>query len=111
MKKPSEILLSLVSLGGIRGIIIDYRQTGTDTAETFCEILGRGNKKITGKWKTYSPFLDVRVDWSCVARIRDCYVREVEEWRKFEKENAAELAEFQRLKEKFESAVCAGDQS
>lgn len=102
MNKPSETVLSLVALGSIRGIIVDYQQTGTDTADTFCEILGDGKKKVTGLWRTYSPFLDVRVDWASVARVSDKYRKEVEEWRKFEKAYSAELAEYQRLKEKFE---------
>lgn len=102
MNRPPQTAIDLAALGTIRGIIIDYRQTGTDTAETYCEILGNGKGKVTGLWRTFSPFLDVRVDWASVARVSEKYVREIEEWRKFEKANAAELATFKRLKAKFE---------
>jgi hypothetical protein len=103
MKKPPEALLKLIDLGAIRGIIIEYRQTGNDTAETFCEILGSGTNKVGGLWRTYKPFLDVKVEWATVARVHATYIKDAAEWEKFESENAKELAEYNRLKQKFEA--------
>lgn len=102
MNRPPQVVLDLLALGTIRGIVVDYRQTGTDTAETYCEILGSGKGKVSGIWSTYSPFLDVCVDWSSVARVKYRHRKDYEEWIKFEKANATELAEYNRLKAKFE---------
>lgn len=106
MKKPPKAVFALIELGTIRGIIIDYRQTGNDTAETFCKILGSGNREASGLWHTYSPYLDVRADWAAIARVKDSFIKEAENWRAFEKINQTELEEYKRLKAKFE-----GDQS
>lgn len=102
MKRPSKTLLKLIELGTIRGIVVDHRQTGTDTAETFSEIQGDGKKKVSGLWNTFSPFLDVRVDWASVARVKENHWKVYSDWVKFEKENAAELETYNRLKAKFE---------
>lgn len=102
MTRPPQAVFDLIALGTIRGIIIDYKQTGTDTADTFCEILGYEKRKITGLWHTYKQFLDVRVDFAAVARVQDRYVKDAENWKKFEKTNKTELATYKRLKAKFE---------
>lgn len=105
MKRPPQAVFDLIDLGNIRGIIIDYRQTGTDTAETFCEILGYEKRKVSGLWGSYSPYLDIRVDWATVARVQDRHVKAVEAWNKFEKTNQTELATYKRLKAKFEGGA------
>lgn len=105
MNKPPQIVFDLLSLGTIRGIVINYHQTGTDTAETYCEILGNGTKNVSGMWRMYSPFLDVQVDWASVARVKGNYRKDYEEWVKFEKANAEDLATYNRLKVKFEGGA------
>jgi hypothetical protein len=102
MNRPPQAVFDLIALGTIRGIIIDYRQTGNDTAETFCEIIGYENRKISGKWHTYKSFLDVNVDWAAVARVQERYRKEAKAWDEFEEANKTELATYKRLKEKFE---------
>lgn len=105
MKKPPQALLALIDLGRIRGIIIDYKQTGNDTAETFCEILGYENRKVCGLWRTYSSYLDVKVDWSSIARIQPQFAKQASDWEAFELANQTELAEYNRLKAKFEGGA------
>jgi len=100
MKKPNETILKLYNLGWINEMKVDYRQTGTDTADTFC-VLGKGKKQIKGKWNTYKEYLDVMVSHAYIAKLKPEYEKQVEDWKKFEKENADDLAEFERLKVKF----------
>lgn len=100
MGKPNNIIFKLKELGLIQGIYINYKQTGTDTADTFCVITG-SNGECKGKWDTYKDYLDVGIGYNHIAKLRDCYINELESYRAFEKENEKDLAEFERLKLKF----------
>lgn len=101
MKKPDKNLLMLYSLGFIKSITINYKQTGNDTADTFCEI--KGNiKSVKGLWKTYEQYLNVRVNHNSIAEVHKAYQNDCEEWFKFERENEEELKEYERLKAKFD---------
>lgn len=101
MKKPSSKLLRLYELGSISAISVEYRQTGTETADTFATITGSQGSLTDVVWDCYREFLDVRVWTNTVAVIKRQYSNEIEEWRKFEDNNANELAEYERLKAKF----------
>lgn len=101
MKEPNPNLLQLIKIGYIKGIIVDYVQTGTDTAETKVEIIG-ANGKIKGWWRDYQEYLTVFVGYNSVAKVHTHYYREVEEWEKFVKKNQRDLSEYKRLKKKFE---------
>lgn len=103
MEKPNEIVIKLCGIGSIHGLHIEQRQTGTDTAETFVKITG-SDGKAEGLWDTYREFLDVVPDHDSVCHVKDKYARQVECWREFEKQNAKELAEYKRLKAKFDAA-------
>jgi len=100
MEKPNKIVMKLCDLGWIHGLHIEQRQTGTDTAETFVKITG-SNGKVEGRWHTYREFLDLVPSHNSVCHVKEKYVRQVDDWRKFEKQNAKELAEYKRLKDKF----------
>jgi hypothetical protein len=100
MKKPNEKLLRLNGIGNIHTLRIDYRQTGTDTADTFFTVTGE-HGAVKGLWSTYRDYLDVDVDFKSVARLKESYVVEIETWMKWKKTNAKDLAEFERLKKKF----------
>ncbi len=99
MKKPNKIILNLYNLGWINEMKVDYKQTGTDTADTFC-VLSDGKKQIKGKWSTYKEYLEVRVSHAYIAKLKPTYEKQAEDWKKFEKENADDLAELERLKAK-----------
>jgi len=102
MKKPNQTILRLYELGWIKEMKVDYRQTGTDTSDTFdtfC-VLGDGKNQVKGKWSTYKEYLEVRVSHAYIAKLKPEYEKQVEDWKKFEKENADDLAELERLKAK-----------
>ena len=101
MKKPNEALFKLAVLGWIQGLFIEQRQTGTDTVDTFCKITG-DNGKTGGLWRTYERYLDVRVGHNYIAKLKQQYRKELVEWEAFEKQNREELAEYERLKAKFD---------
>ena len=100
MEKPNEILMKLCGLGWIHGLHIAQRQTGTDTAETFVKITG-SNGKADGKWCSYREYLELVPGHNSVCHVKEKYVRQVEDWGEFKKQNAKELAEYKRLKDKF----------
>lgn len=104
MEKPNNIVFKLSELGWIHGIHIEQKQTGTDTAATFCKITG-SNGKCEGKWSTYEKYLNVSVGHTYIARIKHEYVDAMAAWKAFEEENSIELAEYERLKAKFDSGV------
>ena len=79
MKKPNETILKLYNLGWINEMKIDYKQTGTDTADTFC-VLGDGKKQIKGKWDAYKEYLDVRVSHAYIAKLKPEYEKQVEDY-------------------------------
>ena len=100
MKKPNNIIFKLKDLGLIKGIYIDYKQTGNDTADTFCVITG-SNGECKGKWDTYKDYLDVSIGYNHIAILKDCYINELARYKAFEEENEKDLAEYERLKLKF----------
>jgi hypothetical protein len=100
IKKPNEALLRLYEIGRIRGLLIEHKQTGTDTSDTFVTLTG-SNNTLKGLWCTYSPYLDVEVGHYYVALIKQSARSIVYHWKEFEKKNTKELAEYKRLKAKF----------
>ena len=99
MKSPSAAMYKLYRLGPIHIISIEQRQTGTDTADTFCRLSGESGV-ASGPWSLYSKYLDVSVNHNSVARLRDSCRAQVELWKKWTDEHEADLAEFERLREK-----------
>ncbi len=102
MKKPNETILKLYALEWINEMKIDYKQVGVDTFDTFC-VLGDGKKQVKGRWDTYKQYLDVGVSYAYIAKLKPGYEKQVEDWKKFKKENSSDLAEFERLKAKLGS--------
>jgi len=100
MIKPNEVELKLYEFGTIQGIKVDYRQTGTETAETYVELYSSKNT-IKGLWKTYRDFLSVDVGHSSVARLKGSSSNKCKKWLEFVEDNKLELAEYERLKKKF----------
>lgn len=100
MKKPNDVVLRLHALGWIHGLHIEQRQTGTDTADTFVKITG-SNGKASGLWSTYEQHLDLTPDHNSICSLRRSDAEHVEAWERFERANAADLAEYKRLRAKF----------
>lgn len=102
MKKPERYELKKWIYGRIVcGLKLHYYQTGTDTAETDWEMTDTNGKKKRVKADSVKGLVDLRPDWVAVLRLQDRYIREVEEWDNFAKKEAKDLAEFERLKNKF----------
>lgn len=103
MNKPTNELIKLCGAGFIHGIKIEQKQTGVDTADSFC-IITCTNCTIKGKWDTYKDYLDVIPFYNGIAEVKKHLVKQVVEWKTFEEENKKELEEYKRLKKKFECA-------
>ena len=102
MKKPNNNLLRLHEAGRIRGIFIEQKQTGSESADTFC-VITCGNKTIKGLWSTYSHYIKFKPFHDGIACIYDEYINQLQKWFLYENDNERELKEYERLKAKFES--------
>ena len=99
MNKPSDIKIWLYESWPIHALKVHYDMTGVDTAETNVTIEGtRGKKKL--RWDTVKPLLTVQVSYNSVAELNYGTKQEVEKWKAFEKEHAADLDELARLQAK-----------
>lgn len=102
MKKPEHYeLKKWLCKRSIIGIIVHYYQTGTDTSDTDWEIKTpsgskRIQKDIAQKILIYEP------DWIRLMKVRPDIEAEVEAYEAFAKKEAKELAEYNRLKAKFD---------
>jgi hypothetical protein len=91
-------------------IKVDYVQTGTDTAETQVTFKTDHGKSITvgdhefgtSKFDTNHDVF-VHIDFAHVADWSDDGRKQLSEWNTFNKAEARDLAEYKRLKKKFES--------
>jgi hypothetical protein len=110
--EPTRLSLWMDKNGQPVALAVDYRQTGTDTAETFIVLTASNGKKIevgrhefedcNGRYGT-QPGHDVYLcishatcmDWTEGGRKR------LEEWKAFRNREQRDLAEFERLKKKF----------
>jgi len=103
VNKPSPALLALYHLGVIGGIEIDYRHIHTPKGGTYVRL--RGNlSSIDGRWEDYREYLDLKVEWNSVAKIRKKFSDELESWWIFSEREKKDLAEYERLKKKFKAA-------
>lgn len=80
---------------------VEHRQTGTDTAETFVTLIA-GKDRVTWRKETFCKVARLELSYNTVVEpnygVRD-RVRAREAW---EKANDEELAEYKRLRSKFE---------
>lgn len=102
MKKPKAAVIKLYNLGFIHTISVKYRMTGVDTAETYLTIVG-DNGKVEGLASTWMPHLDLDLNHNSIAKLRDADSKSMRQWLVYEKENAEEIVEFERLKKKFDA--------
>lgn len=86
----------------VDAIRVEHRQTGADTAETYVH-LSAG--KVTVCWEDTDFRKVARLDlsWATVVSPNYGVAERVEAREKWEKANARELAEYKRLKAKFEA--------
>jgi hypothetical protein len=102
MKKPASFTLKeWLCDNSIRGLIIHYYQTGTDTSDTDWELIPSEGKPKRVKADKVKDLVTVRPDWARVMTVTTQVVKEVQEYREFCKREAVDLAEYERLKKKF----------
>lgn len=100
MDKPPELALKLYRMQPIRVIEVDYHQTGTDTADTFVKLKGYDGEVTSGKWETYSKYLNVHVGYNFAAELTREWDEKVRQWLAYEIQNAAEISLLRKLKAK-----------
>lgn len=79
---------------------VEYRQTGADTAETFV-ILIAGKAKATWTADTFRKVARLNLSYNTAVEPNYGVRERVEAREAWEKANAKELAEYERLKAKF----------
>lgn len=82
-------------------LTLDYYPTGVDTAETDWVLTSTDGQSRRIGSNVANALLEVRTDHISVVRLKGKYVKEVEEWAKYVKKEARDLAEYERLKKKF----------
>jgi len=100
MKKPTPTAMALWGLGAIHTLKI-HPAMG-ENEEVQVTLVGTA-RSLKGNWRTYKDYLDVRVGHNSVATLNTIYYLQIHDYNKFEEENAKELAEYMRLKEKFDA--------
>ena len=108
-QKPTRIEEWLCSVN-VGGLIVESRMTGCDTSETFWKLIPTdafGNTDGCAKPEKFPDsslrnLVDLRPDHCSVLRPRREIVAKVEAWKKFEKSESRDLAEYNRLRLKFE---------
>ena len=110
MKKPPQIVLDLAALGRIHKVeaIDAYNMTSDLT-----RVVLTGRKRNAASleegltlevpWREVEPYLVQRIGRGEVMRLADRHQKAVTDWNKLMKEQAAEYAEFERLKAKFDA--------
>lgn len=102
MKKPSEHALWLYKNWPIHGIKVEHKQTGDDTAESFVTVASAaGTRKMPAL--EFDELCTLRRDYNSICDLKPSEKIKVTDWLAFENENKADLAEYERLRKKFET--------
>lgn len=101
MKKPKHLALKKFLSGSIVSLKIDRRQTGTESTETYWVMENNLGETKTSVSHVVADLVDVEPNWSTIMRLKRLYREEVSDWTAFEVREAADLAEYKRLRDKF----------
>lgn len=89
----------------VSAIRVEYRQTGTDTAETYVQLTPwDGGKPVCWLDSTFRKVATLKLSHASIAEPAYGVRERVEAREKWEAKNARELADYKRLKAKFEGA-------
>lgn len=103
MKKPEQYdLKKWLWYNTIVGLKLYYYQTGTDTASTDWELTPKEGKKKRVKAHDVKGLVNISPDWIRVLQLDPRHVKEMEEYDAFAKKEAKDLAQYEKLKKKFE---------
>ena len=104
MKKPKNYKLKKwLCENSIVGLKLYYYQTGTDTTRTDWELEAQSGEKERVVAETIKPLVNVLPDWVRVLNVKDSVKEEVKAWDDFADKESVDLAEYERLKAKFEN--------
>lgn len=84
----------------VDSVRVEYRQTGTDTAETYVHLTA-GDRTVCWRDTTFKKVARLELSWATLVEPVYGLREKVEARDKWEKANAKELAEYQRLKLKY----------
>lgn len=87
----------------IRGLSIDFVQTGTESTETYWVLTADSGNKKRVLDRTVKDLVELRPDWSSVLRPRTQVITEIEKWDAFIEEDKVAYNKYLDLKERFES--------
>ena len=98
MKKPDEHTIEIYDIGLITTIGVSYTMTSEDTNDSF--VVLNGVRFPDHIWS----LLDVKPNWgTSIARLKKRYSDYVRSYKKWLIRETSELAEYERLKTKFDS--------
>lgn len=113
-QKPSRLALWIAEHGTPNQLRVEYRPTGTDTADTWIILTvtdyGKKGSQIEIKPEElvrdcygYDRGQDVclKLDHAHCVDLTDGGRKRLAAWKEFQKQEAADIAEFDRLKQKF----------
>lgn len=101
MKRPTDMALWIYHNWPIKSLVVDYVQVGASEGETRVT-LGGSREKVDGVfWGSIEPMVEVGVNYNSILRLHPHIARQVSEWIRLSEEEAADLAEYERLKKKF----------
>lgn len=113
-KQPSRLALWIGKNGEPDQLKVDYRQTGADTADTWVILTCTHSKKsievrpgeIGGDRYGHDNDVYLHLGHATIVELTEGGRKRVDEWKAFQKKEARDLAEFERLKNKFAQPKC-----
>lgn len=102
MNKPKHYeLKKWLCENTVKGLVIHRRIVNNDESETYWELIPTEGKSKKVKDNPVSSMVQLRPDWVRVLSVLGSIKREVDEYKQFSKFEAKDLAEYERLKKKF----------
>lgn len=102
MKKPPDLAIWLYKNWPIHGVKVTYEARGDAEADCFVTVASAGGTKRM----TDTEFDELTVlerHYNSICDLKTQYKEHVAAWLIYEKENEAELAQYELLKKKFET--------
>jgi hypothetical protein len=98
--QPPDIVIWLANQW-ITGHDIDSRQTGTDTSDTWIIFRPISGKPREARLESVEVYINFRPDYHSSLRLTERAQELVADYLRWERRNKRDLAEFNRLKKKF----------
>ena len=99
MKKPSDDLLWIAKNWPIHGIKVTWEGTSIEPVSYVTLASPVGTRKMAAD--DFADLCTLQLDFNSICFLKPHHVIRANEWSDYEKANAVDLAEYERLKEKF----------